>query len=192
MKILGISGRKQSGKDTLKNYLVEHSPRLFPYKTVRSFAFADPLKETVQLLTGCHRIDLWGTDENKNQVCEATGDTHRMNMLKLGAKIDEWWPNCFNACMTRKLLEYRPDIAIITDVRKVSELELIHKLGGKAVRLHRNPYAGQQQAEIEVRMEAALDYCGDFDLHIPEDATIKDMCLKTVANLAIWEYIKCT
>jgi hypothetical protein len=57
--IIGFEGRKQSGKDTSADFLVNSSG--FTKKS-----FADPLKEACILLFGCTREQVYGTDEDKN------------------------------------------------------------------------------------------------------------------------------
>ncbi len=54
--IIGIKGRKGSGKDTIANYLVDkHSY----YK----YGFADPLKEGIQKMFGFTNDQLWGDEK---------------------------------------------------------------------------------------------------------------------------------
>lgn len=67
MFMLAVSGKKQSGKDTLVNYLhpiFERSGR------VAYFSFADSLKQFLEYGMGIPHECLWGTDNQKNQLTD--------------------------------------------------------------------------------------------------------------------------
>lgn len=59
--LLAIHGFKQSGKDTLADLLVSE----YGYRKV---AFADRLKEVLHLMFGVPKEQLWGSDEDKQQL----------------------------------------------------------------------------------------------------------------------------
>jgi len=59
--VLGFSGKKQSGKDTL---LTSISPML--NGTVKRYSFADGLKNFLVDIMGLRHEQVWGTDEQKN------------------------------------------------------------------------------------------------------------------------------
>lgn len=61
MRLIGIHGFKQSGKDTLGRLLVEE----YGYRRI---AFADRLKEAVSIIFSVPREHLFGTEEDKNRL----------------------------------------------------------------------------------------------------------------------------
>jgi len=65
--ILGISGKKQSGKDTL---LANIGPKL--NGLVKKYSFADGLKNFLVEVMGLSQEQVWGTDEQKNTITNYT------------------------------------------------------------------------------------------------------------------------
>jgi hypothetical protein len=61
-KILAISGRKQSGKDTCFKFIKQLIPE------ARHFYFADPLKRMCIDILGCPEEKVYGTDADKNEL----------------------------------------------------------------------------------------------------------------------------
>lgn len=62
MRILGIAGKKQCGKDTLGKMIMEQVN-----DDVRSFWFATPMKQLAHFGFGVPEEFLWGTDDQRNQ-----------------------------------------------------------------------------------------------------------------------------
>lgn len=67
-KILAISGRKQSGKDTNCNFLVRNAPELFNTNSIKKYYFADELKKFCRDYFDVPEEWLWGTDADKNRL----------------------------------------------------------------------------------------------------------------------------
>lgn len=65
--IIGISGRKQSGKSTTANYLY-HNLKDVRFQNITIFTFAEPLKEMLRTIMGLTWEQLNGTDEQKNSL----------------------------------------------------------------------------------------------------------------------------
>src|SRR6185369_17260614 len=80
MRIIGFSGKKQSGKDTLGNFICRNAMELFGPKKIESkaygeiqthpsvlkTAFADKLKEFCMEYLGLTHQQCYGSDEDKN------------------------------------------------------------------------------------------------------------------------------
>jgi len=66
-KILGISGKKSAGKDTLANAFFNHC-RFFLNKKVEIIPFALALKDTCQNLFSIKKKSIYGTEEQKNEL----------------------------------------------------------------------------------------------------------------------------
>jgi len=127
MILIGLSGKKQSGKDTFCGFLRE-AAKNHGVSTER-IAFADSLKE--ELAAACHvtpdfiechkdqfRLGLqwWGT-EFRRQICG----------------YDGYWIDKLN----KKLILSTADVVIIPDVRFVNEARFVLRHGGRVIRIVR-------------------------------------------------------
>jgi hypothetical protein len=206
MKIIGISGRKQSGKNTVANYIngdilksmnmiedffidsngmlnvkttdstgkngwgifdvtrkdetfVNYAEReLWPY--IKVYHFADYLKNICVDLFKLNSVNLYGTDNQKNQPTKfyweemPTGPdkegimSHRDFLEYFGTKIirkidkDAW----VNATLS-KIINEKSEIAIIPDVRFPNEVKAIQDAGGIVVRLNRDMFHSKSESE---------------------------------------------
>jgi len=105
-RVIGISGERLSGKDTVAKLLIDNLPH---YKRA---ALADPLKETYAKLM---EIDL----KILHTQCEAK-EEHRIGLITLGAvrrsdNID-WWCKELKKSISN-------DFIIIPDIRFLNEIE---------------------------------------------------------------------
>lgn len=149
---------------------------------VSLFAFADPIKDFCRDYLGLDPACLRGTDEQKNTPtrfswgqlpdqdlvndtlwprCQSTTSllntkrlfvTHREMMQYWGSCLrkqdpDVWVRRCLDSIVTAGC-----DVAAIQDLRFPNELKAVRALGGKVVRLTRNPHPGDTHAS-----ETALD-----------------------------------
>lgn len=217
VKIIGISGRKQSGKNTVANYIngdilqdrsmisdfainaegnllintqdasgtsgygifdvtrkdssfVEYAQReLWPY--VKVYHFADYLKDMSVNLFGLNPKNVYGTDDQKNELTNLLWEdmptetgrfgymTHREFLEYFGTKVirriktDAWVYATIG-----KVMKEDSQLAIIPDVRFPNEVKAIKDSGGKVIRLTRNVF------DSEAESESALD-SDKFDWH---------------------------
>ena len=139
MQIIGITGRKQNGKDTIGNYLIEN----YGYER---YAFADPLKEICKILFGFNDDQLWG---NKKEEMDPFWKTTPRKLFQfIGTELfreqlyqvlpdvtDDIWVKV----LEKKLMDSDPlKKIVITDIRFQNECDLIKKLGGTLIRVTRN------------------------------------------------------
>jgi adenylate kinase family enzyme len=141
LKLIGISGKKGSGKDTLGNYLVKK----YGYK---QYAYADSLKNVCRELFSFDEEQLNGTKkevideywkvtprhtfqfmgdilrDNAETIFPGIGDTLLVEVMRKKI-LSEW-----ERCPEKKI--------IITDVRFQNELNLIKELGGTIIKIERN------------------------------------------------------
>lgn len=127
--LIGISGKLGAGKDTLCNYILREDTE-FTY--IRK-ALADPLKDEAaellqQLIPAFRREHLDDRDYKER---------YRLLLMWWGTELrrkedHEYWTKKFT-----EWYESLPDntVVVVPDIRFINEVELIHNLGGVAVRL---------------------------------------------------------
>lgn len=131
--IIGIAGKKGSGKDTLGEYLVNK------YGYTR-YAFGDPVKEISKILFGFNDEQLYG--EKKEEMTNY-GITPRTCFQKIGTEFgrdiihnifpelniekNNLWIEIFNRKCNDNIN------LVITDVRFENEVNAIKKQGGKII-----------------------------------------------------------
>lgn len=133
IKILGITGKMFSGKDTVAEFI--H----FAFRNSRITSFAYTMKQMMIDYFGFTYDDLY-TVEGKNRYNEFWGMTNREALQKIGT---ECFRNNFHVDTWLKTMEVniRNDltpIIIIPDVRFLNEAELIHALGGSILKIVRD------------------------------------------------------
>jgi hypothetical protein len=244
MKIIGIAGKKQSGKNTVANYIngyvlknmnmvsdfyidengklivqtvdangdsgygeldvtrkdkvfIEYaSKELWPY--IKVYHFADPLKEMAINLFGISQHDVYGSNDDKNKPTslewknipsgtkKSGSPTVREFLEHFGTKIirkikDDAWA----LYSIKKIILEEPSLAILPDVRFPNEVEAIHKAGGIVIRLTRNVF--DSDAEAEVALDKDYFDWSNFDIVIDNsNLTIEELCEKLKSNNTIW------
>jgi adenylate kinase family enzyme len=151
MPIIGLTGVKGSGKDTIADYLVHN----YGYIKV---AFADFIKNALKELFDWNNEDFsqnkkevkdpyWGVTPRK--MCQEIGTEFLRVHCKDFISLDFCLPNGENYQGTfhikrinkeiTKLLEINKNVNIVfSDIRFQDELDYIKKIGGKIIRLSRN------------------------------------------------------
>ena len=124
-KIIGLSGKARSGKDTAAGML----KTAFNAKTV---AFADPIRDAMRVLFDFNEEHFNGS--LKEVVVPWIGKSPRQLMQTLGT---EWGRNIVNNDIWRILAARKIeqitdsfDHAVVTDVRFENEAEMIRSMGG--------------------------------------------------------------
>lgn len=168
--IIGLIGKKRSGKDSFASVLVER----YGYKRV---AYADPLREALLRMDPC--VD-WDMDDDGDitpyQLSEVVGwigwerakdivpDVRRL-LQSFGTdairEIDEdFWVRA-----GAKQIDETPGPVVVTDVRFPNEADAIRKRGGLLVRITRPGYDGDGHPT-----ETALDdYRADMEVSNTKD-----------------------
>ena len=85
MKLVGITGKKQSGKDTFANFMI----KLLPEQKVVKLSLAHPLKYFVTALLEIDSKHVWGSDNDKNYPIAAWGKIFKDELL-LKYKKDQY------------------------------------------------------------------------------------------------------
>ena len=182
MKIIGISGKKGSGKDTFAQFLKEELEKQLG-KTVKVDSFAANLKYCCALISGQPDY-LFYNQDMKDRKAGFLNFTNRELMQKFGDLTrsldkDIWVKSLFN-----RYLDNPPEYLIVSDVRFKNEAEHINKLGGILIRIESDRIKEDNHiSEIE------LDNYSKFNLLIENNIDTSLERLKLKSNLSA-EYIK--
>ena len=173
-RIIGIAGKKRSGKDTAADIIDEYSNN-----KVKTFAFATILKEVVQkvfIISDEQMIDL------KEVKIERLGYSPRQLLQNSGDHFRKVNPNVFTDYMEHNISSHtESDITIIiTDVRFDDECMFIKKHNGVLIGI---------DAEERLRARRARDG-GAADNHCTEKGVSKDLVDFWVTNNGTKEQFK--
>lgn len=169
--VIGVSGKANSGKNRLSEYLLEFLPE-FEEK-----AFARKLKIIAADLTGwkdqysregkAHYLPEWGMTVGEFQQKLGT------DAIRYGLKDDAWILALFS--------DYRESSNwIITDVRFYNELASIKQRDGFVIRINRDVKddCGRDTNHIS---ETTLDDCQEFDFVVDNNYSLDE--LKSTAEM---------
>lgn len=165
--IIAISGKYQSGKDTLARYLLEALPGFAPKM------FAEKLKLVVSILTGVPVAEMSTTD-GKQRYLREWGMTVGEMLQRIGTDgvrnrvhRDAW--------VLATFAYYTPASNwIITDCRFPNEADAVKSRGGIIVRVNRTARElGGRDPKHE--SETALDAYQGFDFIFQNDGTLESL-----------------
>lgn len=139
MKVIGITGRKRAGKDTMAGIIKDHAKG-----EVVTYAFADPVYAMLEkFLNGFPMVP--GTGEvDKNAVVYPYGVTMRHMLQTLGT---EWGRDCIHPDIWVMKANHffdmydsstnTPEYFVFTDVRFNNEAKFVRDIGGTVIRVVR-------------------------------------------------------
>lgn len=175
--LLGLMGRKQSGKDTVAEHLVEE------YGFVR-YAFADPIKKACQEAFGFNWEQSWGKD--KEVVDPRWGITPRKVFQIFGTELFQYelpkhapeladigrtfWAYRFALWYEEQISKVPELKVVITDVRFPFEADLVNKLGGIIVKITRPNLTNTDMHASEQEMESI-----QYKYAIENNGTLEDL-----------------
>ena len=187
MKIIGISGHKQSGKSTLAECLALEFEdgglsQLLPYYEVQEISFAGPIKVLVwdyfvasaryELPRECDDWDCLDRAEIKDAM-HPCGKTLREILQYVGTDaFRSIWPDIWVAVYKMCCRRFGDDdnaLILTPDVRFPNEVKAIQDMGGKVIRLTRTPFP-----EDNHESETALDKAQDWTLVIQGELSKSD------------------
>jgi len=165
--IIGITGNKQSGKDTCAKYLVEKYNFLH-------LSFAEPLKKACKLLFNLNEEQINGSEKEEidlfwkispRRIMQFVGtEIFRDKIKELIPNIDS---NFWIKLMEQQILKLNPNTNIvISDVRFLNEVEFIRKYNGIIVKINRNNEIDNHLSEMEINKiipDFIIDNIGTFD-----------------------------
>lgn len=199
--VVNDKGETQQGKGGIDvtrtdiNFAMWAMDNMWPY--VKQYGFANFLKDLAVLMFNIPREILYGTDAQKNELCQYKWEdmptktkgksgpmTYREFMQYFGKLCRKIYPEIWVNRTITDILEEDSNLAIISDLRHYNELEAVKKVGGKVVRLLRQVDDDSDDSETE------LDNCNDFDAVIDNrNMTINESCKELFSIIDSWGWI---
>lgn len=173
--IIGISGKKGSGKTTVAEIIKKYSK-----KTTEILNFADPLKLGCIYMFNLEPNQVWVHKEQKDiwwdvpirKILQVVGtELMREHLPKYIPEMDKVWIRM----MEKKIQNSHANLIVVGDVRFLDEHELIKKLGGIVLRVERLQKDHQDEHTSE-----NTDF--PYDFLVRNDGDIRDL-ETTVSNL---------
>lgn len=131
MGIIGITGYKRSGKNTVADIIKKHYPEYCLY------AFADPLKKAVSLVYDVNVEDLSNEEFRSKPSYLLGGNTFRYALQKIGTEgFRAVHANTWIDCAAR-FIQTKENV-IITDVRFTNEASFIKQQNGIIISVSRS------------------------------------------------------
>lgn len=157
--IIGLTGKKQSGKDTAASILIREYDFL-------SLAFADEIKAFIFKMYPMIREEhLWG--EKKEEYIESLDTTPRKLMQSIGEGMRTIDPAIWIRPISTDLFNNPHANIVITDVRHDNEIKLIRYLGGVIWNVKRYPYTmvdtNPSENSITLEPDGTLHNLGTLD-----------------------------
>jgi len=137
--LIGLVGKKQSGKDTMADYMISYSNEHYHHNFIK-MSFAQPLKAIVKELFSLQEEQLHDPTK-KETVIPEWNKTPRQLLQWLGTDILKKYvgDDIFIIHLENRIKQERernPGIGIIvTDVRFENEAALVRKLNGTLIRV---------------------------------------------------------
>ena len=184
--VIGLAGEKQSGKDTMADYLVQ-------FEHFEKLSFAKPMKQSSAAALGTSVETLERLKENplaRVQLVEImTGDNDIVE-IHSDISVREFWQN-YGTEAHRKIPEFGEDVwtdmmvskldvpgaYVIPDARFENEQRLIKAAGGYVVHIVR-PRPGRDDGHASEKVDHGL-----ADFSIVNDSSLDDFCLKVEETL---------
>jgi hypothetical protein len=163
LDLVGISGKKRSGKDTMARWFAERG--------FEQFALADPIKESCQSIFGFSEEQVGG--DRKEEEDPYWERTPREVMQHFGTDAfrgtygDDVW---VRSLMQRLRFELPPKV-VVSDVRFPNEVEGIQRVGGQVIRIDASE---RLDHEDDHASETALDGYHGFDHVVKNNGTLKE------------------
>lgn len=149
--ILGLSGKKRSGKSTVASFLCSE----FGFKEI---SWAYPLKEIIgNKLLGLTHDQMYGEEEIKEAVDPFWGKSPRDLLQIIGTDCfrkqvhPEFWVKLGIREIEKQLKSYRN--IVVSDCRFPNEMRAIEKLGGHPVRITREGQINNDSHPSEIALD---------------------------------------
>jgi hypothetical protein len=175
IKVIGITGRKYNGKDTLGNLFVSN----FGYKKL---AYANPLKEACRCIFNFNDDQLYGDKKEiedefwhvtPRKVFQYVGtDMFRTHIKEVIPHVEN---NIWVEVVKKQILDdwkHDPNSKfVVTDVRFPNEAKMIQDLGGIVVRVRRDCV----NTDIDTHPSELMIEQLDVDYELPNNGTVDEL-----------------
>lgn len=213
------SGKKEEGTGILDlnrtdyQFLLWANQVMWPH--VKTFAFADRLKQIAISVFGLTYDQVYGTDDDKNTDTKILWKSmtkfihpRTAHKVKTDGKYEKFmtareflqhfgtdvcrrlYDNCWAETTMEEIVSYPTELAIVTDARFKNELEVAKKYNAKLIHLKRRPFKDSHASENGLK-DVPVSW---FDLVIKENITLKQMNQQVLDVLYKWgwftEYIE--
>lgn len=173
MKIIGLSGKKLSGKDTIYRVARDIFTEQNAKSRVGRVAFGDALKAEVSEITGFRTDYIEDNKERFRSLLQVWGTEFRREFHG-----HDYWIQKMGDILTSSEPHY--DMIFITDVRFKNEAEYIKEMGGQVIRVVRRApesyHTLQDLPSIDPHVtENDMDNYIDFDYTINNDKSPDDL-----------------
>ena len=181
MIILGISGKKRSGKNMVADLISEI------VTGVKHYAYADVVKRTAAVSLGLP-VNYFFDDMNKIKAIQVSDDNYmlgRQILQNTGKYLRAIDKDILVFSVMNSIKNDAPDIAIITDVRLPHEYDSIKNAGGFIIRVDRNT---QLQDDTDITETALDSHTFDYLInnnHPKNSPAIKQQILQALLKLDI-------
>ena len=161
MKIIGLSGKMQSGKTTVAEYLEDELTCDFQYCSYfEQVNFADAIRRVVwdlfvRPVDGVSGNPRDFKNQSKKETIHPCGASYRSILQRVGYQMRGIWPDIWIEWWKLHIQDFDQDdqFFIVSDVRFPNEVKAIQDMGGIVIRLTRNPVDSDNETET------ALDEC---------------------------------
>lgn len=208
VKIIGLSGKKGSGKTSIARFLRDNAVQLFGHDAVVIKPLAEPLKRLCIDILGLRPEQVYGTDEEKNTLTRyrwqdlphfieifyrnngnvPTGYmTAREVVQEVGTGIfrrmysSVWTEACING-----IKQSGADIGIIDDVRFPNEVDAVQNEGGLVFRLPKDISNGADLHASENSLNRDVFDWNKFSAVVGTEGDSYDYFTKRTIELLAW------
>jgi len=161
--LIGVSGKKRSGKDTFADRLVERG--------YERYSLADPIKEAAKSIFGWNDEEVDGTQKEDEDAF--WGMTPRKALQIMGTDLfrEEFGKNIWLNSLERKIDTYLPRKVVVPDLRFPNEVEFIQSRGGEVIRIDTSE---RLDSEDSHESETALDGYSGYDHVIDNNGSLEE------------------
>ena len=179
MVLIGIMGKKQHGKDTIADHLIEKHGFV-------KYSFAGPLKESTKILFGMTDEQVYGDEKEvvdpmwkvtPRKILQFVGtELYRDHMHELIEDIgDNFWVQLMINYYLKKIEEDPEFKLVVPDARFLNEVNAVHKLGGTMIKVIRPGYDDAAETHAS---EIAMESITEYDHLVYNDSDIPNLYVK--------------
>ncbi|QIX62196.1 hypothetical protein HER32_13815 [Hymenobacter sp. BT18] len=169
-QLIGFSGKRGSGKDTLARLL----QRLQPERKWHIRSVGEPIKAVCAALAGEGTAPYF-SQKGKAETLAAFGRTRGEMLQQVGLALRQWEPDIWVQAFFSQLSA--DQCTLIPDVRFPNEADLIRRRGGLMLRVEGDPLGqrGDGTRDDDHPSETALDSYPHFDYTIHNTGSMTDL-----------------